>query len=153
MHFHGKNHVAEALYEIVAVDLRRRDHEVAAFGHLQIEIVGAAVVVALRPLLAVTGELTLVDDRIDQPVIVDVLTDDVSVREFRLGALLLKMLLLVDFRVGDQRLLGKGRNGDHEESDKVQGDQERFHGFLFWSDKDAIGQARCLTRLAPPLPP
>lgn len=135
MHLHRQHHVAEALDEIVAIDLRRRDHEITAFGNLQVEIIGAAVIIALRPLLPVAGQLALVDHRVDQAVIVDVLPGDESVGKLGRLALLLEMFLLVDLGIGNQRLLAEGDSRhDQQQNDIQNGEQQRFHGFPL-SDK------------------
>ncbi|CAK05601.1 conserved hypothetical protein [Rhizobium johnstonii 3841] len=120
--------------------MRRRDHEITAFGNLQVEIIGTAVVIALRPLLPVAGQLALVDHRVDQAVIVDVLPDDETIGKFGRLALLLEMFLLVDLRVGDQRLLTEGDSRHGKQQDDIQnGEHQRFHGFPLL-DKGSVAQ-------------
>jgi hypothetical protein len=96
--------------------------------------------------------LTLVDDGVYQPVIVNILTNKEAITEGCFRALLLEMLLFVDLRVGDQRLLCDGGDRHDQQQNNVQEyGQQRLHGFPLM-DKGFSGLPFSMRRLAPPLP-
>src|SRR3546814_3148872 len=102
----NENHVAEALDKIISVDAGGCDHEIAALLGSQIEIIRAAIVIAVRAALAVAVEFGMIADRIDNAVIVDVETGDETRPEIGSLALLAEVILLVDLRIAPQLLLG-----------------------------------------------
>lgn len=107
-HLEDEDHVAEALDEIITEDLGGRYHEITAFLDLQVEIIGAALVIAADSLFAVAAQIAVIGNRINDAVIVDVETGDELLAELHALALLAEKVLLVNLGIAEQLLLCTG---------------------------------------------